>query len=171
MVANGRPELVLVSGYSGIGKSSLVAELHRPVVRERGFFLSGKFDQLKRDVPYRAFLQAFRGLVQEILGASEEQVERWRERLREALGQNGGLLADMLPELELLLGPQPPVPELPPAEAQSRLLATLQRFVAACARKEHPVALFLDDLQWADAGQPPLARAARHPTPATRTSC
>ncbi|MDC0677614.1 AAA family ATPase [Sorangium atrum] len=152
VVARGRPELVLVSGYSGIGKSSLVAELHRPIVRERGFFLSGKFDQLKRDVPYRPLLHAFRGLVQEILGASEEQVERWRERLREALGAGGGLLADMLPELALLLGPQPPVPELPPAEAQSRLLATLQRFVAACARKEHPVALFLDDLQWADPG-------------------
>ncbi|WP_437850545.1 AAA family ATPase [Sorangium sp. So ce363] len=152
VVANGRPELLLVSGYSGIGKSSLVAELHGPIVRERGFFLSGKFDQLKRDVPYRPLLHAFRGLVQEILGASEQQVERWRERLREALGASGVLLTDMLPELALLLGPQPPVPELPPAEAQSRLLATLQRFVAACARKEHPVALFLDDLQWADAG-------------------
>ncbi|MDC0677609.1 AAA family ATPase [Sorangium atrum] len=150
VVASGRPELVLVSGYSGIGKSSLVAELHGPVVRERGSFLSGKFDQLKRDVPYRPLLHAFRGLMQEILSASEPQVERWRERLREALGASGALLTDMLPELALLLGPQPPVPELPPAEAQSRLLATLQRFVAACARKEHPVALFLDDLQWAD---------------------
>ncbi|WP_437593732.1 AAA family ATPase [Sorangium sp. So ce1000] len=152
VVAQGRPELVLVSGYSGIGKSSLVAELHRPVVRERGFFLSGKFDQAARDVPYRAFHQAFRALFQEILCASEEQVERWRQRFREALGQNGTLLADVLPELTLLLGPQPPVPELPPAEAQSRLHATLQRFVSACAQKDHPVALFLDDLQWADAG-------------------
>ncbi|WP_437522037.1 AAA family ATPase [Sorangium sp. So ce726] len=152
VVASGRPEVVLVSGYSGIGKSSLVAELHGPVVRERGFFLSGKFDQLKRDVPYRPLLHAFRGLVQEILSASEQQVERWRERLREAVGASGRLLTDMLPEIERLLGPQPPVPELPPAEAQSRLLATLQRFVAACARKEHPVALFLDDLQWADPG-------------------
>ncbi|WP_433927047.1 AAA family ATPase [Sorangium cellulosum] len=151
VVAQGRPELVLVSGYAGIGKSSLVAELHRPIVRERGFFLSGKFDQTARDVPYRAFLQAFRALLQEILGASEEQVERWRQRLREALGESGRLLADVLPELTLLLGPLPPVPELPPAEAQSRLLATLQRFVSACAQKEHPMALFLDDLQWADA--------------------
>ncbi|MDC0677624.1 AAA family ATPase [Sorangium atrum] len=150
VVAAGRPELALVSGYSGIGKSSLVAELHRPVVRERGSFLSGKFEQLKRDVPYLPFLQAFRALLQEILGASEEQVERWRQRLREALGQDASLLADVLPELTVLLGPQPPVPELPPAEAQSRLLAALRRFVAACARKEHPVALFLDDLQWAD---------------------
>ncbi|WP_438009075.1 AAA family ATPase [Sorangium sp. So ce321] len=151
VVAQGRPELVLVSGYSGIGKSSLVAELHRPIARERGFFLSGKFDQTARDVPYRAFLQAFRALLQEILCASEEQVERWRQRLREALGESGRLLADVLPELTLLLGPQPPVPELPPTEAQSRLHATLQRVVAVCARKEHPMALFLDDLQWADA--------------------
>ncbi|WP_437938944.1 AAA family ATPase [Sorangium sp. So ce341] len=152
VVAQGRPELVLVSGYSGIGKSSLVAELHRPIVRERGFFLSGKFDQTARDVPYLAFVQALRALVQEILCASEEQVERWRRHLRAALGQNGRVLANMLPELDLLLGPQPPVPELPPAEAQSRLVATLQHFVSACAHKEHPVALFLDDLQWADAG-------------------
>ncbi|WP_437791704.1 AAA family ATPase [Sorangium sp. So ce693] len=150
VVANGRPELVLVSGYSGIGKSSLVAELHRPVVRERGSFLSGKFEQFKRDVPYHAFLRSFRALSRELLCASEEQLERWRQRLREALGQDASLLADVLPELTVLLGPQPPVPELPPAEAQSRLLAALRRFVAACARKEHPVALFLDDLQWAD---------------------
>ncbi|WP_441292537.1 AAA family ATPase [Sorangium sp. KYC3313] len=151
VVAKGRPELALVSGYSGIGKSSLVAELHRPVVRERGFFLSGKFEQLKRGVPYLPLLQAFRALLQEILSASEEQLERWRERLREALGQDGGLLAGVLPELTLLLGPQPPVPELPPTEAQGRMHAALQRLVAACARNEHPVALFLDDLQWADA--------------------
>ncbi|WP_437726402.1 AAA family ATPase [Sorangium sp. So ce861] len=151
VVAQGRPEFVLISGYSGIGKSSLAAELHRPIVRERGFFLSGKFDQTARDIPYRAFHQAFRALIQEILGASEEQVERWRQRFREALGPSGRLLADVLPELTLLLGPQAPVPELPPAEAQSRLHAMLQRVVAACAQKEHPVALFLDDLQWADA--------------------
>ncbi|WP_437284635.1 AAA family ATPase [Sorangium sp. So ce406] len=151
VVAQGRPELVLVAGYAGIGKSSLVAEMHTPVVRERGSFLCGKFEQTARDVPYRAFLQAFRALLQEILSASEEEVERWRQRLREALGPDGRLLADVLPELDLLLGPQPPVPELPPAEAQGRLFATLQRFVAACARKAHPVALFLDDLQWADA--------------------
>ncbi|WP_437292024.1 AAA family ATPase [Sorangium sp. So ce406] len=151
VVAQGRPELVTVAGYAGIGKSTLVAELHTPVVRERGSFLCGKFEQAARDVPYRAFLQAFRALLREILCATEEQVERWRGHLQEALGPDGRLLADVLPEVELLLGPQPPVPELPPTEAQSRLLATLQRFVAATARKEHPVALFLDDLQWADA--------------------
>ncbi|MGK3992145.1 AAA family ATPase [Sorangium sp. So ce1024] len=152
VVVQGRPELVLVSGYSGIGKSSLVAELRGPVARERGFFLSGKFDQLRRDIPYLAFLQAFRGLVQEILCVSEEQIARWRQRLCDALGPNAQLLVDVLPEIELLLGPQPPVPELPAAEARRRFQATLQRFVAACAQREHPVVLFLDDLQWADAG-------------------
>ncbi|WP_437730725.1 AAA family ATPase [Sorangium sp. So ce1335] len=152
VVAQGRPELVLVSGYSGIGKSSLVAELRGPVARERGFFLSGKFDQLRRDVPYLAFLQAFRGLVQEILCVSEEQIARWKQRLCDALGPNGRLLVDVLPEIELLVGPQPPVPELPAAEARHRFHATLQRFVAACVQREHPVVLFLDDLQWADAG-------------------
>ncbi|HTN90314.1 MAG TPA: AAA family ATPase, partial [Sorangium sp.] len=152
VLSQGRTELVLVSGYSGIGKSSLVAELHGPVVRERGFFLSGKFDELKRDVPYLALLQAFRGLLQEILYVSEDELERWRRRLREALGPHGRLLTDVLPELDLLIGPQPPVPELPAPEARRRFHATLQRFVAACARKEHPMVLFLDDLQWADAG-------------------
>ncbi|WP_437587391.1 AAA family ATPase [Sorangium sp. So ce1000] len=151
VVAQGRPELVLVSGYSGIGKSSLVSELHSPVVRERGSFLSGKCDQYNRDIPYLPFLQAFRGLLQEILSASEEQVEGFRQRLREALGPNGRLLADVLPEIERLVGPQEPMPELSATEAQSRLLATVQRFVAATAQKEHPVVLFLDDLQWADA--------------------
>ncbi|MGK3987086.1 AAA family ATPase [Sorangium sp. So ce136] len=152
VVAQGRPELVLVSGYSGVGKSSLVAELHRPVARARGFFLAGKFDQLKRDVPYLPFLQAFRGLLQELLCMGEDEIERWRQRLREALGPSGRLLTDVLPELELLVGPQPPVPELPAPEARRRFHATLQRFVAGCARREHPMVLFLDDLQWADAG-------------------
>ncbi|WP_438039023.1 AAA family ATPase [Sorangium sp. So ce128] len=151
VVAQGRTELVLVSGYSGIGKTSLVAELHSPVVRERGCFLSGKCDQYNRNIPYLPFLQAFRGLLQEILSASEERVDRLRQRLREALGANGRLLADVLPEIEQLVGPQGPMPELPATEAQSRLLATIQRFVAATAQKEHPVVLFLDDLQWADA--------------------
>ncbi|WP_437850568.1 AAA family ATPase [Sorangium sp. So ce363] len=152
VVASGRPELVLVSGYSGVGKSSLVAELRGPVVRERGFFLSGKFEQLRRDVPYHAFLQAFRALLREILGVSDEELERWRERLREAVGATSALLAGVLPELALLLGPQPPVPELPGVEARHRFHAALQRFVAACVQKEHPMVLFLDDLQWADAG-------------------
>ncbi|WP_441292538.1 AAA family ATPase [Sorangium sp. KYC3313] len=152
VVASGRPELVLVSGYSGVGKSSLVAELRGPVVRARGFFLSGKFEQPRRDVPYHAFLQAFRALLREILSVSDEELERWRERLREAVGATGALLAGVLPELALLLGPQPPAPELPGAEARHRFHAALQRFVAACVQKEHPMVLFLDDLQWADAG-------------------
>jgi serine/threonine protein kinase len=107
VVAQGRPELVLVSGYSGIGKSSLVAELHKPVVLERGLYLPGKCDQYNRDVPYRPFLQAFRCLLQEILSESEDQVERFRQRLREVLGSNGRLVADVLPEIEQVVGQGP----------------------------------------------------------------
>jgi predicted ATPase len=151
VAAAGAPELVLVSGYSGIGKSSLVHELHRPIVRDRGFFLAGKFDQHKRDIPYATFAQAFRALVQQILSESEAMVAARRRRLLAALGQNGQLVIDVIPEIELVIGRQPPVPELPPTEAQNRFHVVFRRFVAELARKEHPLALFLDDLQWADA--------------------
>src|SRR4029450_4724000 len=123
----GRPELVLVSGYSGVGKSSLVAELHKPMVRERGFFVSGKCDQYKRDIPYLPFLQAFRGLLQEILSASEAEVERLQKRLREALGPNGRLLADVLPEIERLMGPQEPMPEGPAGRGRGRVGSAVPR--------------------------------------------
>jgi predicted ATPase/signal transduction histidine kinase len=151
VVATGTPELVLVSGYSGVGKSSLVSELHRPVVRERGVFVSGKFDQYKRNIPYSTIGQAFRQMVLEVLTESEERVGVWRERLRTALGESGQIVVDLIPEVELLVGKQPKVPELPPGEAQSRFNRVVQQFLGAFTRADHPVVLFLDDLQWADA--------------------
>ena len=150
VVADGTPELVLVSGYSGVGKSSVVNELHAALVPSRGLFASGKFDQYKRDVPYTTMAQAFQSLVGQILGMSEAEVSRWRDALREALGSNGRLIADLVPELELVIGKQPPVPELPPQDAQNRFWTVFQRFLGVFARKEHPLALFLDDLQWLD---------------------
>ncbi|MFS8070187.1 MAG: ATP-binding protein, partial [Byssovorax sp.] len=150
VVAAGTPELLLVSGYSGIGKSALVQELYRAIVRERAFFLSGKFDQYKRDIPYATIAQAFRELVLEILAESEPRIAMWRQRLLGALGVNGQLIVDLIPPIELVIGRQPPVPELPPTEAQSRFLIVLRQFVGVFAQKEHPLALFLDDLQWAD---------------------
>jgi PAS domain S-box-containing protein len=150
VVAAGTPELLLVSGYSGIGKSTLVQELYKPVVRERAFFLSGKFDQYKRDIPYATIAQAFRELVLEILAESEPRIAVWRQRLLGALGVNGQLLVDLIPPLELVLGRQPPVAELPPTEAQNRFLLVLRQFIGVIAQKDHPLALFLDDLQWAD---------------------
>src|SRR6218665_3268417 len=125
----GRPELILVRGYSGIGKSSVVHELHKPVVQRRGFFLSGKFDQLQRDVPYVTLAQAIRGLVQQLLAGTDEEVAWWRERLRQALQGNGQVIVDLVPQLSLLLGPQPAVPELPPAEAQHRFNQVFLRFL------------------------------------------
>jgi predicted ATPase/signal transduction histidine kinase len=144
------PELVLVSGYSGIGKSSLVHELQKPIVQRRGLFIAGKFEQVKRDVPYSTIAQAFRELVLDLLAEGEEGVAQWRERLRAALGGNGQLVVDVIPQVELLVGRQPPVPELPPAEAQHRLRLVFRRFVGVFTSKEHPLTLFIDDLQWAD---------------------
>jgi PAS domain S-box-containing protein len=150
VVASGTPELVLLSGYAGIGKSSVVNELHRVLVSPRGMFASGKFDQYKRDIPYASLAQAFQSLVRSFLGQSEAELGRWRDALREALGANGQLIVNLIPELELVIGKQPPVADLPPAEAQNRFQAAFVRFVGVFARAEHPLALFLDDLQWLD---------------------
>jgi PAS domain S-box-containing protein len=151
VVAYGTPELVLVSGYSGIGKSSVVNELHKVLVPPRGLFASGKFDQYKRDIPYATLGQAFRSLVRSLLSQSEAELGRWRESLSEALGSNGQLMVNLVPELELVIGKQPPVADLPPQDAQNRFQMVFRRFLAVFARKEHPLALFLDDLQWLDA--------------------
>jgi PAS domain S-box-containing protein len=150
VVANGTPELVLVSGYSGIGKSSVVNELHKVLVPSRGLFASGKFDQYKRDIPYATLGQAFQSLVRPLLGQSEAELGRWREALGEALGANGQLIVNLVPALELVIGKQPPVPDLAPQDAQNRFQLVFQRFLGVFARKEHPLALFLDDLQWVD---------------------
>ena len=151
VVASGTPELVLVSGYSGIGKSSVVNELHKVLVPPRGLFASGKFDQYKRDIPYATLAQAFRSLVRPLLGKTEGELRNWRDALREALGPNGLLIADLVPELKHIIGEQPPVPDLPPQDAQRRFQLVLRRFIGVFARPEHPLALFLDDLQWLDA--------------------
>jgi PAS domain S-box-containing protein len=151
IVASGRPELVLVSGYSGIGKSSVVNELHKVLVPPRGLFASGKFDQYKRNIPYATLAQAFQSLIRPLLGKSEAELQDWRDALREALGPNGRLIGDLLPELKLIIGEPPPVPELPSQDAQRRFQLVFRRFIGVFARPEHPLALFLDDLQWLDA--------------------
>ncbi len=147
-VGAGLPELFLVTGYSGIGKTSVVLEVQKPITRERGFFVSGKFEQYKRDIPYLTIAQAFRELVRQIL--TESNLEVWKHELQKALGANAQLLIDVVPQIELILGPQPAVPPLPPSEAQSRFIKVFQKFIAVFARREHPLVLFLDDLQWAD---------------------
>src|SRR5256886_685842 len=151
VVDHGTTELVLVSGYSGIGKSSVVHELHKALVPPRGLFASGKFDQYKRDIPYATLGQAFQSLVRSLLTQSEEELGRWRASLMDALGPNGQLMVNLVPELELVIGRQPLVPDLPPQDAQNRFQMVFRRFLGVFARREHPLALFLDDLQWLDA--------------------
>jgi PAS domain S-box-containing protein len=150
VVAQDTTELVLVSGYSGIGKSSVVNELHKVLVPPRGLFASGKFDQYKRDIPYATLAQAFQSLVCSLLSQSGAELGHWRDSLRDALGQNGQLIVNLVPELELVIGKPPPVADLPPQDAQNRFQLVFRRFLGVFARKEHPLALFLDDLQWLD---------------------
>ncbi|WP_224367803.1 trifunctional serine/threonine-protein kinase/ATP-binding protein/sensor histidine kinase [Hyalangium versicolor] len=147
---NGRPELILVRGYSGIGKSSVVHELHKPVVRQHGFFLSGKFDQFQQDIPYSTLSQAIRQLTQQLLSGTDEELARWREHLLEAWEGQGQVLVEVVPQLELVAGKQPRVQEQPPSEAQHRFNRIFRKFLGVFASPEHPLVVFLDDLQWAD---------------------
>jgi len=151
VVSSGTPELVLVSGYSGIGKSSVVNELHKVLVPPRGLFASGKFDQYKREIPYATLAQAFQSLLRSVLTKSEAELSRWRDALQEALDPNGQLMVDLVPELKLVIGEQPAVPDLEPLDAQRRFQLMFRRFIGVFARPERPLALFLDDLQWLDA--------------------
>jgi hypothetical protein len=151
VASSGAPELVLLSGYPGIGKSAVAHELHKALVPLGGLFVSGKFDQYKRDIPYSTLVQAFRSLVRPLLGKSEDELARWREALLEALGPNARLMVDLVPELDLVIGKPPSVPELPPQDAQRRFQLVVRRFIGVFARSDHPLTLFLDDLQWLDA--------------------
>jgi PAS domain S-box-containing protein len=150
VVEQGAAEMVLVSGYSGVGKSSVVNEMHKVLAPTRGLFAAGKFDQYMRDVPYATLAQAFRMLVRQILVKSEAEVDHWRRAFLQALGPNGQLIVNLIPELEFIIGEQPLVAELPPQEARGRFHLVFRRFLGTFARPEHPLALFLDDLQWLD---------------------
>jgi len=157
-VCSGPPELLLVTGYSGIGKSTLVHEAHKPIARQRGYFISGKFDQYKRNIPYSALIQAFQGLIQQLLTESEEQIANWRQALTHALGANAQVIVDVIPEVELIIGPQPPVAQQGPQESQNRFNLVFQNFIGVFTQQAHPLVIFLDDLQWADAGSLNLLR-------------
>src|SRR3984957_14956503 len=150
VVMHGRSEFVLVSGYSGIGKSSVVNELHKVIVLPRGIFISGKFDLRLRDTPHSTLAQAFQGLIQQLLNSQENGIARWRDAIKEAVGNQGRLLTDLIPDLARLIGPQPTVAVLSPVDAELRFQTVFQRFVAVFARAEHPLVIFVDDLQWLD---------------------
>ena len=148
-VSQGSTEMVIVSGYSGIGKSALVNEVHKPMYCN-GYFINGKFDQLKRDIPYGAIAQAFQYLIRQLLSESEAALQTWKKQLLEALGYNAQVIIDIIPELEQIIGKQQPVEELAATEAQNRFNLFFQRFIGVFTKKEHPLVIFLDDLQWAD---------------------
>ncbi|QLE40332.1 GAF domain-containing protein [Nostoc sp. C052] len=149
-VNQGNKELILVAGYSGIGKSALVNEIHKPVIKNRGYFITGKFEQFQRNIPYASLIQAFQELMQQLLTESEAQLATWKVKILEALVPNAQIIIDVIPELELIIGQQPEVPQLASAEAQNRFNLVFQKFINVFAQKEHPLVLFLDDLQWAD---------------------
>jgi PAS domain S-box-containing protein len=150
VVKHGGSELVLVSGYSGIGKSSVVNELHKVIVLPRGIFISGKFDLRLRDTPHSTLAQAFQGLVQQLLNGHADDIARWRDAIKEAVGNQGRLLTDLIPDLARLIGPQPTIAVLSPVDAELRFQTVFQRFVGVFARAEHPLVIFVDDLQWLD---------------------
>ncbi len=144
------PELLLVAGFSGIGKTAVVHEVHKPIVRQRGYFIKGKFDQFNRSIPFSGFVQALRDLIAQLLTEGDAQLAQWKAKILEALGDNGQVMIDVVPELEAIVGSQPAVPELPGSEAQNRFYRLLQQLIQVFATATHPLVIFLDDLQWAD---------------------
>ena len=148
--SKGASEMMLVSGYSGIGKTSVVNEVHKPIVAKRGYFITGKFDQFKRDIPYAALIQAFQELIQQLLTESSEKIAIWRAKLEEAIGSNGRVITDVIPEVKLVVGEQPEVPLLGLTESQNRFNRVFKQFLSVFTKPEHPLVIFLDDLQWAD---------------------
>ena len=148
--SSGGVELTLVRGFSGLGKSALVHEIYREITRKRGNFIFGKFDQIKRDVPYAPLGQALREMIRQILTGSDQQIDQWRKRLQDHLGQNAGLMIQIVPELVLILGETSAPTEFSPEQAAGRFNLTCLKLVGALAQEKHPLVLFLDDLQWAD---------------------
>ncbi|MEA5603131.1 AAA family ATPase [Nostoc sp. UHCC 0252] len=149
-VSTGSTEMMLVAGFSGIGKTAVVNEVHKPIVRQRGYFIKGKYDQFGRNIPFSAFVQAFRDLMGQFLSESDAQLQIWKTKILEAVGENGQVLIDVIPSLECIIGKQPPATELSGTAAQNRFNLLMQKFVQIFTSIEHPLVIFLDDLQWAD---------------------
>ncbi|MCF4968192.1 AAA family ATPase [Nostoc sp. CMAA1605] len=157
-VAQGRSEMMLVAGFSGIGKTAVVNEVHKPIVKQRGYFIKGKFDQFNRNIPFSAFVQGFRDLVGQLLSESDRQLQHWKTQILAALGENAQVIVELIPELERIIGTQPPAPELSGTAAQNRFNLLFHRFIQVFTAPAHPLVMFVDDLQWADSASLHLIR-------------
>jgi predicted ATPase/signal transduction histidine kinase len=149
-VAAGNREMMLVAGFSGIGKTAVVNEVHKPIVRQRGYFIKGKYDQFQRNIPLAAFVQAFRDLMEQLLSESNTQLQEWKNKILAALGEQGQVIIEVIPELEKIIGKQPAVAELSGSAIANRFNLLFQKFIQVFTAKKHPLVIFLDDLQWAD---------------------
>ncbi|MEH2015610.1 ATP-binding sensor histidine kinase [Nostoc sp.] len=149
-VSLGATEMMLVAGFSGIGKTVVVNEVHKPIVRQRGYFIKGKFDQFQKNIPFSAFVQAFRNLMGQLLTLSDAEIQQWKNKILEAVGENGQVILEVIPELSIIIGIQSPAPELSGSAAQNRFNLLFQKFTQVFTSFEHPLVIFLDDLQWAD---------------------
>ena len=143
-------EMILVVGYSGIGKTAVVNEIHKPIVCARGYFIKGKFDQFQRNIPFFAFIQAFRNLIDQLLTESDTELQEWKTKILSALGENAQVIIAVIPELEQIIGKQPPVPELSTMATENRFNLLFEKFIHVFTTQKHPLVIFLDDLQWAD---------------------
>jgi serine/threonine protein kinase len=148
--ANKGVEMMLVAGFSGIGKTAVVNEVHKPIVRQRGYFIKGKYDQFQRNIPFSAFLEAFRDLIEQLLCESATQIEEWKNKILAALGEQGKVITEVIPELEKIIGVQPAVAEIGGSATTNRFNLLFQKFIQVFTDKEHPLVIFIDDLQWAD---------------------
>ncbi|AFY45444.1 AAA family ATPase [Nostoc sp. PCC 7107] len=158
-VANGATEIMLVAGFSGIGKTAVVNEVHKPIMKQRGYFIQGKFDQFNRNIPFSAFVQAFRDLMGQLLTESDQQIQQWQDKIKEALGEHAQVIIEVIPELELIIGKHSPAPELSGSTAQNRFNLLLQKFIKLFSSQEHPLVIFLDDLQWIDSASLKLVQS------------
>jgi len=149
-VSQGKAKLMLVAGFSGIGKTAVINEVHKPIVKQRGYFIKGKYNQFQRNIPLAAFVQAFRDLMEQLLCESDPQLQAWKSEILQAVGDSGQVLIEVIPELERIIGNQPPATELSGSAAQNRFNLLMQKFVQVFSSQEHPLVMFLDDLQWAD---------------------
>ncbi len=142
--------MIIVAGYSGVGKTALVHKVHKPMTEKRGYFIEGKFDQFKQNIPYYALTQAFNKFCRYLLKESAETLLNWKSKILNAVGNNGQIIIDVIPDLELVIGKQPAVAIVGPTEAQNRFSLFFLNFFQALCDKDHPLVIFLDDLQWAD---------------------